>query len=157
MTPAMTSQSRRRSRIAAFQVLFEADITGRLVPEVLNRHLSESTLTLDARKFTTELVYGVGRFLEEIDDTIRRYAPAFPLEDMAAVDRNVLRLAIYEVLFDTGRAPLRVAINEAVEIAKGYGSESSGRFVNGVLGAVALEAADRSESPEPEDESTSTD
>ncbi|MEI7925438.1 MAG: transcription antitermination factor NusB, partial [Chloroflexota bacterium] len=143
----MTSQSRRRSRIAAFQVLFEADITGRLVPEVLNRHLSESTLTPEARQFTKDLVYGVGRYLEDIDDTIRHYASAFPLEDMAAVDRNVLRLAIYEVLFDTGPAPLRVAINEAVEIAKGYGSESSGRFVNGVLGAVALEAADRRESP----------
>jgi len=152
---AMTSQSRRRSRIAAFQVLFEADLTGRLVPEVLNRQLAESTLTAEARTFTNELVYGVGRHLEDIDDTIRHYAPAFPLEDMAAVDRNVLRLAIYEVLFDTGRAPLRVAINEAVEIAKGYGSESSGRFVNGVLGAVALEAADRQESPEPEDGPTS--
>lgn len=151
MAPAMMSQSRRRSRIAAFQVLFEADITGRLVPEVLNRHLGESSLSADARQFARDLVYGVGRHLEDIDDTIRRYAPAFPLEDMAAVDRNVLRLAIYEVLFDTGRAPLRVAINEAVEIAKGYGSESSGRFVNGVLGAVALEAADRHESTEPED------
>ena len=153
----MTSQSRRRSRIAAFQVLFEADITGRLVPEVLNRHLSESTLTPEARQFTKDLVYGVGRYLEDIDDTIRHYASAFPLEDMAAVDRNVLRLAIYEVLFDTGPAPLRVAINEAVEIAKGYGSESSGRFVNGVLGAVGLEAADRRESPEPEDGPTSAD
>jgi len=157
MSPAMMSQSRRRSRIAAFQVLFEADITGRLVPEVLNRHLAESSLTPDARQFAKDLVYGVGRYLEDIDDTIRRYASAFPLEDMAAVDRNVLRLAIYEVLFDTGRAPLRVAINEAVEIAKGYGSESSGRFVNGVLGAVALEAADRRESPEPEDGQTSAD
>ena len=147
----MTSQSRRRSRIAAFQVLFEADITGRLVPEVLNRHLAESSLTPEARQFTKDLVYGVGRYLEDIDDTIRHYAPAFPLEDMAAVDRNVLRLAIYEVLFDTGPAPLRVAINEAVEIAKGYGSESSGRFVNGVLGAVALEAAHRHQSPEPGD------
>ena len=146
----MTSQSRRRSRIAAFQVLFEADITGRLVPQVLTRHLGESPLTVDARAFASDLVFGVGRHLEDIDDTIRRYAPAFPLEDMAAVDRNVLRLAIYEVLFDTDRAPLRVAINEAVEIAKGYGSESSGRFVNGVLGAVALQAADGRESSEPE-------
>lgn len=147
----MTSQSRRRSRIAAFQVLFESDLGGRLVPEVLERHLAESTLGVEGRQFTRDLVYGVGRHLQAIDDTIRHYAPAYPLEDMAAVDRNVLRLAIYEVLFDTGRAPLRVAINEAVEIAKGYGSESSGRFVNGVLGAVALEAAHRHESSEPGD------
>jgi N utilization substance protein B len=146
--PTMASGSRRRSRIAAFQVLFEADVSGRLVPEVMERQLRESTLSAEARDFTRSLVYGVGRYLETIDDTIREYAPAFPLQDMSAVDRNVLRLAIYEVLFDTGRAPLRVAINEAVEIAKGYGSESSGRFVNGVLGAVALEAAQRHESPE---------
>ena len=147
--PTMASGSRRRSRIAAFQVLFEADATGRLVPEVLERQLGETTLSAEAQEFARGLVYGVGRHLEAIDDTIRRYAPAFPLEDMSNVDRNVLRLAIYEVLFDTGRAPLRVAINEAVEIAKGYGSESSGRFVNGVLGAVALEAAQRHESSGP--------
>ena len=149
--PIMASQSRRRSRIAAFQVLFEADLSGRLVPEVLERQLAESTLGASAQQFARDLVYGVGRHLEAIDDTIRRYAPAYPLEDMAAVDRNVLRLAIYEVLFDTGRAPLRVAINEAVEIAKGYGSESSGRFVNGVLGAVALEAVHHHEPSEPGD------
>jgi N utilization substance protein B len=148
--PTMASGSRRRSRIAAFQVLFEADVSGRLVPEVMERQLSESTLSNEARDFARGLVYGVGRHLEDIDGTIRQYASAFPLEDMSAVDRNVLRLAIYEVLFDTGRAPLRVAINEAVEIAKGYGSESSGRFINGVLGAVALEAAQRHESA-PED------
>ena len=146
MPTMANSGSRRRSRIAAFQVLFEADVSGRLVPEVLERQLGESTLSAEARDFTRGLVYGVGRHLQEIDDTIRGYATAFPLEDMSAVDRNVLRLAIYEVLFDTGRAPLRVAINEAVEIAKGYGSESSGRFINGVLGAVALEAAQRHES-----------
>ncbi len=149
--PIMASQSRRRSRIAAFQVLFEADLGGRLGPEVLERQLAESTLGPGAQQFARDLVYGVGRHLAAIDDTIRRHAPAYPLGDMAAVDRNVLRLAIYEVLFDTGRAPLRVAINEAVEIAKGYGSESSGRFVNGVLGAVALEAAHRHESSEPGD------
>ena len=147
----MASQSRRGSRIAAFQVLFEADLSGRLVPEVFERQMAESNLSAEGRAFVHDLVFGVGRHLEQIDDTIARFAPAFPLGDMAAVDRNVLRLAIYEVLFDTGRAPLRVAINEAVDIAKGYGSESSGRFVNGVLGAVALEAAHRHESSEPGD------
>ena len=95
-----------------------------------------------------ELVDGVHAPQAAIDDVIRERAPAFPLEEMAPVDRNVLRLAIYEVLFDTGRAPLRVAINEAVEIAKGYGSESSGRFVNGVLGSVALAASDDRRSKE---------
>jgi N utilization substance protein B len=137
----MASSSRRRSRILAVQVLFEADSSGRDIEVVLARQLAESQLSKDARAFASELVRGVEAHRAEIDATIEAHATAFPLEDIALVDRNVLRLAIYEVLFDTRRAPLRVAINEAVEIAKGYGSESSGRFVNGVLGAVALQAA----------------
>jgi len=137
----MVTGSRRRSRIAAFQTLFEADVSGRDADEVLQRQLAESTLSREGKAFARELVEGVQEQRESIDGVIERYAPAFPLADMAPVDRNVLRLAIYEVLFDNRGAPLRVAINEAVEIAKGYGAESSGRFVNGVLGAVALEAA----------------
>jgi transcription antitermination protein NusB len=105
------------------------------------RQFEESGLAPEALQFAADLLDGVTANRTEIDDSIRQYAPAFPLEDLSPVDRNVLRLAIYEVLFDTRRAPLRVAINEAVDIAKGYGSESSGRFVNGVLGAVALQAA----------------
>jgi len=138
---AMASGSRRRSRIAAFQALFEADVSEREPLEVFARQLQQARLSADAVEFARGLVAGVTREREAIDAVIREHAPAFPLADMAPVDRNVLRLAIYEVLFDNRRAPLRVAINEAVEIAKGYGSESSGRFVNGVLGAVALQAA----------------
>jgi len=142
----MPSGSRRRSRILAFQVLFEVDQHGRDVADVLARHLGESELGEGAAAFARELVDGVIANQQPIDAMISQHAPAFPLAEMAPVDRNVLRLAIYEVLFDNRRAPLRVAINEAVEIAKGYGSESSGRFVNGVLGAVVLEAAERNES-----------
>ena len=142
----MPSGSRRRSRILAFQVLFEAEQHDRLISDVLDVRLGESNLSEDGRGFVRDLVEGVTAKREDIDSVIARHAPAFPLVDMAPVDRNVLRLAIYEVLFDNRGAPLRVAINEAVEIAKGYGSESSGRFVNGVLGAVALEAAERNES-----------
>lgn len=137
------AQSRRRSRILAFQILFEGDQRGLPLEVVARRQVTEANLTPEAVHFTRSLVDGVRDHLAEIDDKIREHAPAFPLEDLSPVDRNVLRLAIYEVLFDTQRAPLRVAINEAVDIAKGYGSESSGRFVNGVLGAVALEAARR--------------
>lgn len=135
------AQSRRRSRILAFRVLFEADSVGRPVEVVRMRQFAEAGMTREALEFAGELIDGVRDHAEEIDEIIRRHAPAFPLEDLSPIDRNVLRLAIYEVRFDTRRAPLRVAINEAVDIAKGYGSESSGRFVNGVLGAVALEAA----------------
>lgn len=142
----MPSSSRRRSRILAFQVLFEAEQHSRDITEVLDTRIAESSLSEDGAAFVRDLVNGVSAKRTDIDHVIERHAPAFPLDDMAPVDRNVLRLAIYEVLFDNRGAPLRVAINEAVEIAKGYGSESSGRFVNGVLGAVALEAAERNES-----------
>jgi N utilization substance protein B len=142
----MPSSSRRRSRILAFQVLFEAEQHDRDTIAVLNRQLEESDLDVTACDFARQLVEGIIEHRAEADQVIERHATAFPLAEMAPVDRNVLRLAIYEVLFDNRGAPLRVAINEAVDIAKGYGSESSGRFVNGVLGAVALEAAERNES-----------
>lgn len=138
----MSRSSRRRSRIVAFQTLFEADTSGRGRGQVLERQLAESRLDPAGCDFARALVGGVDERGDEIDELIGRYAPAFPLSDMAPVDRNVLRLAIFEVLFDNHRAPLRVAINEAIEIAKGYGSESSGRFVNGVLGGIALLASE---------------
>ncbi len=137
----MATRARRRSRIVAFQALFEADESGHPQEQVLEFQLSRAGLDPDAEEFARELVRGVRDRCPEIDSVIEHHAPAFPLSEMAPVDRSVLRLAIYEVLFDNRRAPLRVAINEAVEIAKGYGSESSGRFVNGVLGSVALQAA----------------
>ncbi len=140
MTPT-THGSRRRSRIVAFQTLFEADTARRDLHQTLERHIREARLTEDAAVFASLLVEGVERHREAIDAVIRERAPAFPLTEMPPVDRNVLRLAIYEVLFDNQPAPLRTVINEAVELAKGYGSESSGRFVNGVLGAVALAAS----------------
>lgn len=137
----MATRSRRRSRIAAFQALFEADLSGRPAGQVLDAGLGRGRLAEEAASFARALVVGVTERREEIDAVIRQHASAFPLSEMAPVDRSVLRLAIYEVLFDNRHAPLRVAINEAVEIAKGYGSDSSGRFVNGVLGSVALKAA----------------
>jgi len=137
----MATRARRRSRIVAFQALFEADESEHEQEPVLDFQLSRAGLDPEAEEFARELVHGVRDRGAEIDAIIEQHAPAFPLSEMAPVDRSVLRLAIYEVLFDNRRAPLRVAINEAVEIAKGYGSESSGRFVNGVLGSVALQAA----------------
>lgn len=139
----MTSShaSRRRSRIVAFQTLFEVDTAGRDPVQTLRRQIDDAHLSEEAADFTAHLVEGVQQHRAAIDDVISERAPAFPLSEMPPVDRNILRLAIYEVLFDNQPAPLRTAINEAVELAKGYGSESSGRFVNGVLGAVALAAS----------------
>lgn len=148
----MPASARRRSRIAAFQTLFEADISGRPPLDVFERREGADLLAPEARAFTRHLLEGVAEHRAAIDAIIQERAPAFPLADMSAVDRNVLRLAIFEVLFDNRGAPLRVAINEAVELAKGYGSESSGRFVNGVLGAVVMAAAGRDEySEDPDD------
>ena len=131
----MSRGSRRRSRIRALQVLFEADIVRRPPTEVMRRHFQQEEIAPEAQEFIAALVRGVVEHQDEIDNEIARRAPAFPLTDMNAVDRNVLRLALFEILYDDD-APLRVVIDEAIELAKGYGSESSGRFVHGVLGAA---------------------
>lgn len=91
----------------------------------------------DLHRFALELVNGVLENKEKIDKTITDTAPAFPLEQMAGIDRNILRLAIYELLIDN-RVPMRAAINEAVELAKEFGGENSPRFINGVLGSVSV-------------------
>lgn len=89
----------------------------------------------EAAAFALELVRGVQQRRDELDHRIRRFAPLFPVEQLSIIDRTLLRLAIYEVLFSQ-KTPPKVAINEAVELAKLFGSESSPRFINGVLGSV---------------------
>jgi N utilization substance protein B len=83
------------------------------------------------------LVTGVIQNQERIDENIQSFAPAWPIEQIPAVDRNILRLAIFEILIDN-KVPVKVAINEAVELAKTFGADSSSRFINGVLGSVSL-------------------
>ena len=121
----------------ALQALFELDTVGHSPETAVNR-LVESTETAgETEKFALELVRGVIENRERIDETIRLTAPAWPLDQIAAVDRNILRLAIYEILIDN-RVPMRAAINEAVELAKEFGGETSSKFINGVLGSVSL-------------------
>jgi N utilization substance protein B len=132
---------RHRARIAALQALFEIDCTGHNPTLVIERRIEEGNLPESGAMFARELVLGVNARQEEIDALIGRYAPEWPVDQVAIIDRNVLRISIYEILIrhDT---PTKVAINEAVELAKQFGSDSSGRFVNGVLGSlVAKEAA----------------
>src|SRR4029078_12137031 len=108
----MAASSRRRSRIVAFQTLFELDtVPRRDLHEAVHRHIEDARLAEDAGVCATELVEGVRAHQTEIDSMISERATAFPLGDMAPVDRNVLRLAIYEVLFDNQPAPLRTVIN----------------------------------------------
>lgn len=127
---------RRRARIVALQALYEADTTGHDVNTILGRLLEEAALADETAEFARELVSGATEQREYIDGVITKVAPAWPLEQMAPVDRNILRLAILEILLNN-RTPMRAAINEAVELAKSFGSDNSARFVNGVLGSVA--------------------
>ncbi len=127
---------RQQARTLAFQALCEKDATGHDAEKALDNLLTEAPLSEGNAAFARDLVRGVVENLDEIDGHIRHFAPAWPMEQIPVVDKSVLRLAIYELLLDN-RVPAKVAINEAVELAKTFGSDSSSRFVNGVLGAVS--------------------
>jgi N utilization substance protein B len=104
--------------------------------ETLKNLREELKLSDETFKFAGELVNGVVRYKEKLDAQIHRYAPAWPIEQIAFIDRNILRLAIFEILIDN-KIPVKVAINEAVELAKNFGGDSSSKFINGVLGAIS--------------------
>lgn len=131
--------ARRKARALALQALYEIDSVGHEAEKVATRLLANGTLSEESAAFTRGLVSGVIQNKEKIDQNIRRFAPAWPIEQIPVIDRNILRLAIFELLFDNG-APVKVAINEAVELAKRFGSNSSPKFVNGVLGSVSAHA-----------------
>ena len=128
--------ARRRVRSLVLQVLYEVDSTGHDTDEVLSRLLAGEMFSEENINFAGELVHGVIHYKDEIDRSIRMFAPTWPLEQIPLVDRNILRLAIFEILLDN-RVSVKIAINEAVELAKMYGSDNSSRFVNGVLGSVS--------------------
>jgi N utilization substance protein B len=121
--------------MVALQVLFERNSTGHDTETTLEWLEGEYALSPEITSFARELVSGVIENKDEIDSVIRKLAPAWPLEQMAAVDRNILRLAIYELL-PNNKVPVKVAINEAVELAKAFGGDSSSKFINGVLSSV---------------------
>ncbi|HID41783.1 MAG TPA: transcription antitermination factor NusB [Pyrodictium sp.] len=102
---------------------------------ILKENLKEFASNTEDKNFPIDLGEGVMEHLKEIDELIRTYAPAWPIEQITIVDRNILRIGIYELKFDPA-IPSKVAINEAIEMAKAFGGESSGRFINGVLGAI---------------------
>ncbi len=138
----LTTRQRRRARSLAFQTLYEVDMSGHRPADVLQRLAGELHIDFSVVASARDLVAGVGRHLADIDHRIARFAPAWPLSQMSAVDRTVLRLGIFEVIHNSTTIPVGVAINEAVELAKLYGSDNSARFVNGVLGRVASEASE---------------
>ncbi len=129
--------NRHLARAIVLQSLYEWDFHDcKSDPnEIFVRNLTEFAPDLDEKEFAQKLVTNIIEHKEEIDGTISRFAPDWPLPKITIVDRNVLRIGSYELIFDTD-IPSKVAINEAIELAKTFGGESSGKFVNGVLGAV---------------------
>ncbi|MDP1544377.1 MAG: transcription antitermination factor NusB [Anaerolineales bacterium] len=128
---------RTRARSIALQVLYETDLANNHLPgDVLKTRLEETSLSDDLAEFTRGIIFGVLPLTKDLDQLIAKYAPEWPLDQIAAIDRNILRIALWE--FAVSReTPVKVAINEAVELAKLFGSDSASRFVNGVLGALS--------------------
>ena len=128
-------KSRTRARSIALQVLYEIDIANHPPADILNQRLEETPLTDELSEFSRQIVFGVLPLSQELDQIIAKYAPEWPLDQIAAIDRNILRVACWEFAVQ-GETPVKVAINEAVELAKMYGSDSAPRFINGVLGSL---------------------
>ena len=128
--------ARRKARAIALQALYEIDSAGHDAEAVVTRFLAEEGLSEENDAFVRELVSKVIQNKEKIDHNIQKFATAWPIEQIPVVDRSILRLAIFEILFDN-KVSVKVAINEAVELAKKFGSDNSPKFVNGVLGSVS--------------------
>jgi N utilization substance protein B len=127
---------RTRARSLALQVLYEVDVANHPPADIYRLRLEDNPLSDDLSDFARQIIFGVLPLTNTLDQIIAKYAPEWPLDQIAAIDRNILRMALWEfaVYHDT---PIKVAINEAVELAKQYGSDSAPRFINGVLGALA--------------------
>lgn len=126
---------RTRARLVALQVLYEIDLTEHPLGTVLDYRSIEQELDNSQLEFARELISGVRDNTAMLDELISKYAPEWPMDQLAVIDRNILRMALWEVAFYK-KTPLKVGINEAVELAKMFGTDSSPRFVNGVLGSL---------------------
>jgi N utilization substance protein B len=129
-------KERKEARIATLQALYEIDCVQHQPGTVVDARLAENQLGTAGGAFLRWLVSGVIRHQAALDQWIRQFAPEWPVDQLAIIDRNILRMALYEIGAKAGDAPPKVVINEAVELAKTFGSDSSPRFVNGVLGAA---------------------
>lgn len=134
-------KSRTKARGVALQVLYEYDLTGHPLGESLEARLSDETLDESLVQFSSQIINGIIPIVQQLDKIIAEHAPEWPLDQVAVVDRNILRIALWE--FGVEKCtPLKVAINEAIELAKVFGSDSSPRFINGVLGSLVNHAAE---------------
>jgi len=127
---------RTRARSLALQALYEIDLTEHPMESVLELRLQERELDASLAEFACRIVRGVQPLRKPLDAYIAEHAPEWPIEQVSVIDRNLIRMAVWEFAVN-GETPVKVAINEAVELAKRYGSDSSSRFVNGVLGSLA--------------------
>jgi N utilization substance protein B len=135
-------KSRTRARCLALQVLYEVDMTGHLPGTVLEQRLAEMhpegqvNLSPELVEFARQIISEIIPIADKMDTVIAAFAPEWPFDQIAAIDRNILRIATWEFAI-SAQTPVKVAINEAVELAKLYGSDSAPRFINGVLGSLA--------------------
>ena len=133
----MAASARHQARIAAMQALYEVDLTDHRLDQVIEYRLAEEDLPREVADFFTRIVRGVWDHRDPLDRMIEVAAPHWPIYQMPAIDKAILRMAIWELRFNaTEPAPPKAVINEAIELAKHFGAENSGRFVNGVLGSV---------------------
>lgn len=140
VTAYPVTDERSLARRIALQALYEIDSAHHPTAEVIARQLQAQRASARVGQYMQKLVYGTAANLDLLDDVIRRYAPEWPLEQIAIIDRNILRMAIFEFALQQ-RTPVSVAIDEAVELAKMFGAEGASAFVNGVLGALADDEA----------------
>jgi len=129
-------KSRTKARGIALQVLYEYDQTGHPPALSLQQRLLEDHIDQNLQEFSEKIVQGVYPIILQLDEIIARHAPEWPLDQIATIDRNIIRIALWEFAVEQC-TPIKVAINEAIELAKLYGSDSTPRFVNGVLGSLA--------------------
>lgn len=127
---------RTRARSVALQALYEIDVAGHNPQKVWQERVAEEGLNESLANFAREIIFGVWPMMDILDQFIAKHAPEWPLDQVAVIDRNILRIALWEMAI-YGKTPVKVAINEAVELAKAFGSDSTPRFVNGVLGSLA--------------------
>lgn len=148
--------SRHLGRAVAMQSLYQWDFNGKptaIVPAIVEKTWLEFAGTAENDGFSLKTVQGTLDHITEIDALITKYAPQWPIDQIMAVDRAILRIGVYELKFDTA-IPAKVAINEAIEIAKTYGGPSSGRFVNGVLGAMYKDMPQEADAPKNQEPAT---
>jgi N utilization substance protein B len=126
---------RTRARSVALQVLYEYDLSNHQVGYILENRLKDNPLEESLLDFSQKIISGVFPLIKHLDEQISKYAPEWPFDQVAIIDRNILRIALWEIVFDP-ETPIKVIINEAVELGKLFGSDATPRFVNGVLGSV---------------------